>query len=94
MNRTFDIRNNRVLRPENVFTALALIAAIAAAAASQYGLEKGWRATTGTAAPISPDTKNATWVESLTWGIVTGAIIGVVRVLSLQGASSFRRAWK
>ena len=94
MNRTLTRWNDRVFTPENVFTALALLAAVSAATASQHALEKGWRATTGTEAPLSPNTKDATWVESLTWGIVTGAIIGIVRMLSVQGAISLRRRWK
>jgi hypothetical protein len=94
MNRTLDRWNDRIFTTENVFTALALVAALSAAAASQQALEKGWRATTGTEPPRSPNTKDATWVESLTWGIVTGAIIGIVRMLSVQGAISARRRWK
>lgn len=93
MNRTLARWNDRLLTPENVFTALALVAAIGAAAASRNVLESGWRAATGTEPPISPDSDDATWLESLTWGVVTGAIIGIVRVLSRHGASSARRWW-
>ena len=93
MNRTLSRLNDRVFTAENVFTALALVAAIGAAAASRNALKSGWRSVTGTEPPISPDSEDATWVESLTWGVVTGAIIGIVRVLARQGAGSFRRSW-
>ena len=93
MNRTLSRWNDQIFTPENVFTALALVAAVGAAVASRNVLKSGWRTATGTEPPISPDTEDATWVESLTWGVVTGAFIGVVRVLARQGAGSFRRSW-
>jgi hypothetical protein len=93
MNRTLSRWHDKLLTPENVFTALAFVAAVGAAAASRNLLESGWRASTGTEPPISPDTDDATWIESLTWGVVTGALIGVIRVLSRHGASSFQRWW-
>jgi hypothetical protein len=94
MNRTLRRWDDQVFTPENVFTALALVAAIGAAAASRNLLKSGWRATTGTEPPISPESDDATWVQALTWGVITGAIIGIVRVLSRQGAASLHRWWK
>lgn len=85
--------NDRVLTHENAWTALAFVAAVAAASGSRDLLKRGWRATTDTEPPINPDAEDATWVESLTWGIITGAIIGIVRALARQGASSARRHW-
>ena len=91
MNRNLSQLTDRVFTPENAWTALALVAAIAAAAASRHLLEAGWRTTTGTEPPSSLESEDPTLVQSLTWGIVTGAIVGVVRVLSQRGTSALRQ---
>jgi hypothetical protein len=79
--------------PDIGWTVLAFVMVIAGAALGRKALAAGWRATSGTEPPVSPSTKDATWVESLVWGIVTGAIIGVLRALSLQGAQVAERRW-
>ncbi len=83
----------QVFTPEHAWTALAFVGAVAGAALGRKLLERGWRATAGTEPPISPSSEDATWVESMIWGVVTGAIIGVVRALSRQGARSAQRRW-
>ncbi len=91
MNRTLSQLSDRVFTAENAWTAVALIAAIGAAAASRHLLEAGWRTTTGTEPPSSLNREDPTLVQSLTWGIVTGAIVGVARVLSRRGTSALRQ---
>jgi len=82
-----------VLTEEHAWTALAFVLAVAGAALGRKLLKTGWRATYGTEPPISPSTKDATWTESLLWGVITGAIIGVMRAMSRQGARSMQSRW-
>ncbi len=82
-----------VLTPEHAWTALAFVLAVVGAGIGRNLLQRGWRATSGREAPISPSSANATWVESMVWGVVTGAIIGVIRALSRQAARSAERRW-
>ena len=84
---------DEVFTAEHAWTALAFVVAIASAALGRNLLKAGWRATSGTEPPISPSSKDATWVESLVWGLVTGAIIGIVRAVSREGARSAQRRW-
>ena len=44
-------------------------------------------------AAICPSAEDAGWAESLTWGVVTRAIIGVIRALSRQGARAAQQRW-
>lgn len=81
------------MTPEHAWTALAFIVALLGAALGRNLLKRGWRAASGTEPPISPSSQDATWIESLVWGVVTGAIIGVVRAVSRQGARSAQRRW-
>ncbi|CAN5622150.1 hypothetical protein BH20VER1_BH20VER1_04990 [soil metagenome] len=67
--------------------------AVLAAIAGQKLLETGWRAVDGTEPPLSPATKDATWAESLLWGVVTGAILGVLSVLSRQAVRTAQSRW-
>lgn len=84
---------NEVVTPEHAWTALAFVAAVLGAAAGRGLLKRGWRAARGTEPPISPSAEDATWTESLMWGVVTGAIIGVVRALSRQAARAAQHRW-
>lgn len=84
---------DEVFTPEHAWTALAFVLAVAGAAIGRNVMERGWRAASGTEPPISPSSEDATWFESMMWGVVTGAIIGVVRALSRQGAQSAQRRW-
>lgn len=90
---SIDRLREEVFTPEHAWTALAFVVAIAGAAVGRTALKSGWRATTGTEPPLSPSSKDATWVEALVWGVVTGAIIGIVRALSREAARSAQHRW-
>ncbi|MBA2431259.1 MAG: DUF4235 domain-containing protein [Chthoniobacterales bacterium] len=67
--------------------------AIVATVVGQKLLEAGWRATDQTAPPLSPSSEDASWSKSLLWGAITGAILGVLGVLSRQAARSAQHRW-
>ena len=84
---------DEVATPEHAWTALAFVAAAVSAAASRHLLQRGWRAAIGTEPPISPSAENAAWIDTLVWGVATGAIVGVIRAVSRHGARSAQHRW-
>ncbi len=85
--------NDRVMTRDNAWTAVSILAVVAGATMGRTLLKSGWRAVTGNEPPKDPDADDTTWKQALTWCVLTGAIIGVVRVVSRKGASAFERRW-
>lgn len=83
--------NEELHDPDNAWTAAAFVAAVAGAALGRYLLKHGWTAATGKAPPLNPASEEVTWVASITWGVVTGAMVGVVRALARHGTTSVQR---
>lgn len=82
---------DHLLTEERAWTLFALVAAVVGAAVARRLLMLGWIAATGREAPRNPDDDEVTWRQSLTWGLISGAVIGAVRVGSRRGAAS---AWR
>jgi hypothetical protein len=93
MNQTLARFNEEVMTRENAWTAAGILTVIAGAAMGRTLLKSGWRAVTGNEPPQDPDADDTNWKQALTWGVLTGAIIGVVRALSRKGASAAERRW-
>jgi hypothetical protein len=66
---------------------LANGAAIAAAVVARKALTSGWEAATGTEPPENPADPSTDWREALAWGLLTGAVIGVARMLASREAA-------
>lgn len=62
-------------------------AAVAAAMAARKALTSGWEATTGTEPPDNPADPAVPWRQALAWGLLTGAIVGVARMLANRQAA-------
>jgi Protein of unknown function (DUF4235) len=67
---------------EKVWSVLVSAVAVAAVAASKPVLERGWRLTLGSEPPNNPAHQDVTWRHALLWALVTGAMVGVVRLLA------------
>lgn len=93
MIRPLQKSRNWLTTEENAWTVFALLAAIAGAAAGRGLLKMSWHAATGANPPQNPDDEEVTWRESLMWGLVSGAIIGAIRVASRRGAASAWKRW-
>ncbi len=93
MNKSLDRISDAVFTADNVWTAVGFLAVVVGAGVGRKVLESGWLASTGNEPPLNADAEDATWVQSLAWGVVTGAIIGMVRAATRSGASSVRRRW-
>ncbi len=62
-------------------------AAIAAGMATRSAIKKGWRQLKKCDPPENPDSKDVTWVDALVWTALTGAAVGVSRMLITRYAS-------
>ncbi len=82
---------NELLTRDNAWTVFTVLCVIAATKICRHLLKSGWEKTTGLTAPLKPDADDSTWVRSMSWGLLTGALIGVVRALSRQGAGRFQK---
>ncbi len=89
--QTLDRWNDDVFNRENAWTVFAFLAAVAGASLGRKLMRTGWQKSTGRSAPMNPDADDASWPEALSWGIATGALVGILRMFSRRGASA---AWK
>ncbi len=62
-------------------------AAVVAAIATRKILSSGWEAATGNEPPENPADPSTEWKEAVAWGLLTGATIGVARVLARRGTT-------
>lgn len=54
-------------------------------------LTTGWKAVTGHEPPANPEHPDTTWGEALAWAVVSGALVGVVRMLTARKAAAYYR---
>ncbi|MCU1679146.1 MAG: hypothetical protein JWM93_3904 [Frankiales bacterium] len=72
---------------ENAFVGIAAtLAALAAATLMRKTLEKAWVQATGKEAPVNPESSETTWGEAMAWALVSGALLGVARLIARRGA--------
>src|SRR3954469_15653656 len=69
---------------------LAACAGIFGAYAARKLLQTSWKAATGKQPPANPEHPQVTFVEAASWAAVSGAVIGVVRMLAQRKVAS---AW-
>ncbi len=75
---------------EKVWNGVASVAAIGAVTATKPLVEKIWKAVARREAPGNPAHQDVSWGEALAWALVTGALVGVIRLLAQRAAAS---AW-
>ena len=74
-----------------IWTLATTGAAVGAAALAKKALTKGWVTRTGKV-PGNPASSETTWSEALTWAVVSGVVVGVVRLVAQRGvALAFER---
>jgi hypothetical protein len=72
-----------------IFTSAA--GALAASLLTRGLMKSGWRGVRGEDPPNQPSVSPGGWPRALAWGAVTGAIVGVARVLGRRGSAA---AWE
>jgi hypothetical protein len=75
---------------EQVWNGVASASAIGAVMATKPLVEKVWKAVAHREAPGNPAHQDVGWGEALAWALVTGALVGVIRLLAQRAAAS---AW-
>ena len=78
------------LDEEQVWNGVASGAAIGAVMATKPLVERVWKLVARREAPGNPAHQDVSWGEALAWALVTGALVGVIRLLAQRTAAS---AW-
>ena len=74
-----------------MWKALAALASVGAALAARNATAAVWRNRTGHEPPTNPADPDTDWNEAVAWTVVTGAIVGVARLVARRGAA---RVWE
>lgn len=70
-----------------MWKALSTLAAVGAAAAARNAASAVWRNRTGHEPPTNPADPDTDWAEAIGWTLVTGALVGVARLVARRGAA-------
>jgi Protein of unknown function (DUF4235) len=68
---------------------LSGVSAVAAAAAADRALVLIWRGATGDKPPTVPEDPETNWTEALAWAALSGAVMGVCRMLATREAAQY-----
>jgi hypothetical protein len=68
---------------------LAALSAVAAAQAADKTLTVLWRGATGDKPPTVPEDPETNWAEALAWAALSGAVMGVARMLATRQAAQY-----
>lgn len=69
-------------------------AAIAGGMLARKLLHSGWKTAWGKDPPLNPASRDVDWKDALLWGAVSGALVGMMRIMSRRSASSaYHRFW-
>jgi hypothetical protein len=68
---------------------LSTMSAIAAAQAANKTLTLVWRGATGDKPPTVPEDPETNWTEALAWAALSGAVMGVARMLTTRQAAQY-----
>jgi hypothetical protein len=75
---------------DKVWNAVASGAAIASVVVSKPLLERVWRVTFRSDPPGNPAHHDVAWRDALLWALITGALVGVIRLVAQRAAAG---AW-
>jgi hypothetical protein len=68
---------------------IATASALLAAEVAQRGLSTAWRLVTGDDPPTIPEDQETSWNEAVAWAVLSGAVIGVARLVATRRAAQF-----
>lgn len=70
---------------------LAAGAAAVATAVADRAIRSAWKATTGDEPPANPTNPDVEWREAIGWAVLSGAAIGIARLLAQRRAAAYYR---
>lgn len=74
-----------------VWKAMGTGGAILSGIAAKKVATTAWQKGTGKAPPANPEDPATGWGEALAWAVVTGALVGVARMLAARKAANYYR---
>ncbi|MBK6870214.1 MAG: DUF4235 domain-containing protein [Kineosporiaceae bacterium] len=74
-----------------VWKVLGTGAAVLAASLAEKGITTAWRAATGEEPPVNPEDPDTHWGEAISWAVLSGAAIGVARLVATRRAAAYYR---
>lgn len=77
-----------LLTRENLWTAMATGAAIAAGYGANLALKQAWKSYKKEDPPENPASADVTWGDALAWTAATGLAMSVAKVLARRGAAA------
>ncbi|NHC46580.1 DUF4235 domain-containing protein [Motilibacter aurantiacus] len=69
------------------FKALTALSAIAAAWVGRKSVTGAWKAITGNEPPVNPEDPDVSWQEAVGWALISGAVIGLTRLVATRQAT-------
>ena len=72
-----------------VWTAFSMVAVLGAAAVAKKALNSSWKAATGKNPPANPADPDVEVREAIAWAVVSGALIGLVRMVAARRAAGY-----
>lgn len=76
---------------DKVWNGVASAAAVGAVVATKPLIDGAWRAAFGSEPPGNPAAEDVSWRDAIVWALVTGAIVGVIRLVAQRLAAG---AWQ
>jgi Protein of unknown function (DUF4235) len=72
-----------------VWRVLGTGSAVVAASFADRGLRAAWRGVTGSEPPLVPEDPDTRWGEAVAWAMLSGALIGVARLVATRRAAAY-----
>ena len=64
------------------YKVMAMLATVLGALLARKTLALAWRTATGKEPPANPEHPEVTWVEAVSWAVVSGAVVGLARLVA------------
>ena len=82
-----------IIGRKRMWNLVATGSAIAAGVAMRRTLFAGWKVVAREEPPINPADRATPWRQAILWTALTGAAVGVTRMLARRGAAAGWRRW-
>ena len=70
------------------YKVMAMLATLVGAFVARKTLAFAWRTATGKEPPANPEHPEVTWAEAATWAVVSGAVVGLARLVAQKKVAS------
>jgi hypothetical protein len=67
------------------------LAAVAAGVVARKAVETAWTKSTGKTPPRNPESPDTTWGEAVGWALLSGAVVGLARLVATRKAAAYYR---